>query len=120
MGSFDNAKSIVIGDKEVKSIEVDGGTIWEKEVEPPTPSVRDITLKCYTQYGSSTPVRVDTCPVTLNGETKNTNNIGAVAFTGVSDGEHTVVLTYDTPKTTSATITVDADHTAIDVVFNIG
>lgn len=34
MGIFDNAKSILIGDKEVKSIEVDGGTIWDNEIEP--------------------------------------------------------------------------------------
>ena len=33
MGIFDNAKSILIGDKEVKSLEIDGGTIWEKVTE---------------------------------------------------------------------------------------
>ena len=118
MGIFDNAKSIVIGDKEVKSIEIDGGTIWEKEVEPPAPSVRDITLKCYAQFGTSEPTIVDTSPITLNGVTKNTNNIGGVSFTDVPDGEQTVTLTVDGSKTSSVTITVDASHTTFEVLFD--
>ena len=39
MGIFDNAKSITFNDKEVKSITVDGGVIYEKDEPTPTPSI---------------------------------------------------------------------------------
>jgi len=116
MGIFDNAKSILIGDKEVKSIEVDGGTIWESE--PPAPSLRTVTMVCRITMGSSTTL-ANGYVVTLNGATKITGDSnGTAVFNDVPDGEYNVTITNNIDTTQSATITVDADHTNLDVTFS--
>ena len=108
MGIFDNAKSIVIGDKEVKSIEVDGGTIWEKEVEPPAPILRNITVSCGRNYDESY--------ITLDGSvTQTANHYGVVTFSDVSDGVHELTA-YDVQSNpVKCSISVDETHTSFDV-----
>ena len=102
---FDNATSITIGNKEVASIVIDGGTIWEKEVEPPTPSLRTVTLHCGSSYDSQS--------ITLNNVTKTSDSQGHVTFDDVPDGTYVVTTSYDgTPK--KATITVDETHTLFE------
>ena len=106
MGIFDNAKSIVIGDKEVKSIEVDGGVIWESE--PPAPVLRNITVSCGGNYDESY--------ITLDGSvTRTANHYGVVTFSDVSDGVHELTA-YDVQSNpVKCSISVDETHTSFDV-----
>ena len=105
MGIFDNAKSILIGDKEVKSIEVDGGSIWESE---PTPVLRNITVSCGGNYDESY--------IHLDGSvTRTANHSGVVTFSDVSDGVHELTATDWQSNPVKCSISVDETHTSFDV-----
>ena len=108
MGIFDNAKSIVLGNKEVKSIEIDGGTIWEKEVEPPAPSTHTITINCGNFYSST--------QITMNNITVTSDNRGVATFTDVADGTYDVfAFSTELQKDVKTTITVDENTLHFDV-----
>ena len=108
MGIFDNASSIQIGDKEVASMKIGEATIWEKEVEPPTPILRNITVSCGRNYDESY--------ITLDGSvTQTANHDGVVAFSDVSDGVHELTA-YDVQSNpVKCSISVDETHTSFDV-----
>lgn len=107
MGIFDNAKSILIGDKEVKSLEIDGGTIWEKEIEPPTPSSRSVTLTYLGEYDAP---KINHT-VTIDGDNLgNTDTNGAITVT-LTDGAHQVSESNVTPTE----FTVDETHTSFTI-----
>jgi hypothetical protein len=100
---FDDVATITIGGKEVQSIEIDGGVIWEKE--SPTPSTRSVTIKT-----SSSGI------LELN-DTQQSINPNGVVFNNVPDGSNTVYLLdylYH-QRTHYATISVDADHTTFEI-----
>lgn len=103
---FDNASSIVIDSKEVKSIEVDGGVIWESE--PPAPVLRNITVSCGGNYDESY--------ITLDGSvTQTANHDGVVTFSDVPDGVHELTATDWQSNPVKCSISVDETHTSFDV-----
>ena len=124
-GIFDNATSVVINNKTVKSIEIGNATLFE--AQPST----DITITNYYagSLAGSSQAPYDT--LTINGETYNISNDGEVSIQGIPYGEYevscTVYLeTYDTDNPYNAveckmdgnsdnTITVDADHTTFSI-----
>jgi len=106
MGIFDNAKSITIGEKVVKSITVDGGVIYEAdEPTPPTPTKNIeilVTSKSTAQTIQNAEVIIDN-----DSSMKGITDDGGTVNISVPLGEHTVVVTADGYEQTSKSIEVD-------------
>ncbi len=106
---FDNATSITIGNKEVKSIEIDGGTIWESN--PP-----EITLTCK-KSDSGTITLLSNVSIKLNNVTKSTDSEGVVVFENVPDGTYEIQCdTGGSVRTTN--ITISNENPIMDVIFD--
>lgn len=106
MGIFDNAKSITFNDKEVKSITVDGGVIYEAD----EPIGGDVTLKFPSHYTGMS--------VAIDGESYVTDSNGECTVS-LANGTHTLQIsescfdTIDSQPTQgsqTAEITVTDDH----------
>ena len=103
---FDNATSITIGSKEVASIEIDGGSIWESE---PVPSEFSVTLDCTEMVGNvHTPLKNE--EFSLDGVSV-TSDGNAQIITTLSEGTHTIEWVKQSLST--KTFNVDATHTSI-------
>ena len=125
MGIFDNAKSIMIGDKEVKSITIGEGTVYEKAVEP-TPSTNTVSFTLL-DYTTGNPVQGVQVPIykesssggspELIGVSGNSGSAGGCTISNVPDGAYYVDGDFDvklldgTPtESRIAEITVDSTH----------
>lgn len=107
MGIFDDAKSIIIGGKEVASITIDGGTIYEQPV-----TTRDIgfTVTDGTNALSSVTVSVAS-------KTGTTDGSGECTISEVEDGTYTVTYTKTGYVTVTNEITVDSTHTSFSATM---
>ena len=110
-GIFDDVSSITIGNKEVASIEIEGGVIWEKESPTPT-----ITITCKKSDSGNISLLTNV-QITLNGETKRTDSEGVVSFENVPDG--TQEITADTGSSVrTQNITIDNQNPIMEYTFN--
>ena len=106
MGIFDNAKSILIGDKEVKSISIDGGVIYEKD--EPTPSLPTVTVTV-TDYSNNP---VENAHISLSGNAfyqGDTDENGVYVFEEVGSEGYSITVSKDGFKQYGSHIDVNQD-----------
>lgn len=114
MGIFDNAKSILIGSKEVKSIVIGEGTIYEKEVPA---STYDLSFTVVGEPITSDPVPLANATVTIGDKSGTTGSAGGCTISGVEAGEYSVTATYSGSSKTE-TIVVDESHTSFTIMIS--
>ena len=110
MSIFDNVTSIVINDKEVKSISVDGGVIYEAD----EPVVYDVTVLV---YDSATDDPVSGVSATIGETTNTTDSNGSCVFNDMSSGTVMLRLIKNDYNQKDEEITIDSEHTQFRVPF---
>ena len=106
MSIFDNATSIVINDKVVKSIAIDGGVIYE--ADEPTPSLPTVTVTV-TDYSNNP---VENAHISLSGNAYyqgDTDENGVYVFEEVGIEGYTVTVSKDGFKRYDSHIDVNED-----------
>ena len=110
MGIFDNVTSVTIDDKAVKSITIDGGTVYEAEVEP---TLFDVI---FTVVDASTSEAISGATVTYEGTDKTTDSNGQCTFDDISEGSIFVNASATGYVTGSLVqVSVDSEHTSFTI-----
>ena len=100
MGIFDNAKSITFNDKEVKSITVDGGVIYEAD----EPTGEDVVFTITSiELGEGA---IEGASIVLGEFSGTTDSNGKCTISNVPDGEYSYTVSAEGYETYSTTIEI--------------